>query len=28
VPAENRWLKEKYGARCEEYRRRVPVKFF
>jgi protein-S-isoprenylcysteine O-methyltransferase Ste14 len=28
VPAEDRWLKEKFGAQYEEYRRRVPVKFF
>jgi protein-S-isoprenylcysteine O-methyltransferase Ste14 len=28
VPAEDRWLKEKFGARYDEYRRRVLVKFF
>ncbi len=28
VPGEDRWLKEKFGAQYEEYRRRVPVKFF
>jgi protein-S-isoprenylcysteine O-methyltransferase Ste14 len=28
VPAEDRWLREKFGAKYEEYRRRVPVKFF
>jgi protein-S-isoprenylcysteine O-methyltransferase Ste14 len=28
VPVEDRWLKEKFGAKYEEYRRRVPLKFF
>jgi len=28
VPAEDRWLKEKFGARYEEYRRKVLLKFF
>ena len=28
VPAEDRWLKEKFGARYEEYRRKVRLKFF
>jgi len=28
VPAEDRWLREKFGARYDEYRRRVLVKFF
>jgi protein-S-isoprenylcysteine O-methyltransferase Ste14 len=28
VPGEDRWLKEKFGRRYEEYRRRVLVKFF
>jgi protein-S-isoprenylcysteine O-methyltransferase Ste14 len=28
VPAEDRWLKEKFGAQYDEYRRRVWVKFF
>jgi protein-S-isoprenylcysteine O-methyltransferase Ste14 len=28
VPAEDRWLKEKFGARYDEYRRGVLLKFF
>jgi len=28
VPAEDRWLKEKFGAQYDEYRRRVLVKLF
>ena len=28
VPGEDRWLKEKFGATYEEYRRRVLVKVF
>ena len=28
VPAEDRWLREKFGARYDEYRRRELVKFF
>jgi protein-S-isoprenylcysteine O-methyltransferase Ste14 len=28
APGEDRWLKEKFGARYEEYRRRVLLKFF
>ena len=28
VPAEDRWLKEKFSARYDEYRRRVLVKLF
>jgi protein-S-isoprenylcysteine O-methyltransferase Ste14 len=28
VPGEDRWLKEKFGARYDEYRRRVLLKFF
>jgi protein-S-isoprenylcysteine O-methyltransferase Ste14 len=27
-PAEDRWLKEKFGAQYDEYRKRVLVKFF
>jgi protein-S-isoprenylcysteine O-methyltransferase Ste14 len=27
VPAEDRWLKEKFGAQYDEYRRRVLVRF-
>jgi protein-S-isoprenylcysteine O-methyltransferase Ste14 len=28
VPAEDRWLKEQFGAQYEEYRQRVAVKAF
>ncbi len=28
VPGEDRWLRAKFGPQYEEYRRRVPVKFF
>ncbi len=28
VPGEDRWLKEKFGGGYDEYRRRVPLKFF
>jgi protein-S-isoprenylcysteine O-methyltransferase Ste14 len=28
IPSEDRWLKEKFGAQYDEYRRRVLVKIF